>query len=85
MQLAARPLARKVVSTALTLVAVAGCAPEVSERMGGETHWIDVGEGEVKAQVFRDADVVDRPILVLVLHGDLPNPPPDYQYLFAKC
>ena len=63
---------------------ITGCAPDTSEQIGGETQWIDVGGGELKTHVFEGADVADGPILVLVLHGDLPNPPPDYQYLFAK-
>ena len=65
----------------LALVATA-CAPDTSEQIGGETQWLDVGEGRLKAQVFKGAAVVDRPILVLVLHGDLPTP--DYQYVFAR-
>jgi pimeloyl-ACP methyl ester carboxylesterase len=72
-------------STAAALLVVAGCAPDTTQRIGGEAHWIDVGDGQLlKAQVFKGAAVVDRPILVLILHGDLPDPPPDYQYLFAK-
>ena len=83
MPTAARAWLRSACTLAVA-VAAAACTPSTSGPLGGETHWIDVGEGELKAQVFKDAGVVDRPILVLVLHGDLPNPPPDYQYLFAK-
>jgi predicted esterase len=69
----------------LALALLAGaCGPDTSEQIGGETQWIDVGGGRLKAQVFKHADVVDRPTLVLVLHGDLPDPPPDYQYIFAR-
>jgi predicted esterase len=83
LQLARRSWLRNARTLAVAFAAAA-CAPSTSESLGGETHWIDVEEGDLKAQVFKDADVVDRPILVLVLHGDLPNPRPDYQYLFAK-
>lgn len=82
MQIAARAWLRSAWTLAVALTV--GCTPSTSERLGGETHWIDVSAGELKAQVFEDAGVVDRPLLILVLHGDLPNPPPDYQYLFAK-
>jgi predicted esterase len=68
---------------ALALMASA-CAPDTSELIGGETQWLDVGEGRLKAQVFKGAAVVERPMLILVLHGDLPDPGPDYQYLFAR-
>jgi predicted esterase len=60
------------------------CAPETSESIGGETQWIDAAGGRLKTQVFARVSDGRRPILVLVLHGDVPDPPPDYQYLFAK-
>ena len=75
-------------TTLVTAVAaatlVAACAPETSDTIGGETQWIDVARGRLKTQVFTRADDGERPILILILHGDLPSPPPDYQYLFAK-
>lgn len=70
--------------TVMALVALA-CAPETSARIGGETRWIDVAKGRLKTQVFVSASVNDRPVLVLVLHGDIPDPAPDYQYRFAKA
>ena len=60
------------------------CAPETSESIGGETQWLDVAGGRLKTQVFTRVSDGRRPILILILHGDIPNPPPDYQYLFAK-
>lgn len=60
------------------------CAPETSDTIGGETQWIDVAGGRLKTQVFAHVSDGRRPILILILHGDIPNPPPDYQYLFAK-
>src|SRR5690349_12429406 len=70
-----------VVCAALVLAA---CAPETSESIGGQTQWIDVAGGRLKTQVFTRVSDGQRPILILILHGDIPNPPPDYQYLFAK-
>ena len=72
-------------STFFTIpLVVAACAPDTSQQLGGETHWIDVADGRVKTQVFVGEKVGAGPILFLILHGDLPSPPPDYQYLFAR-
>jgi pimeloyl-ACP methyl ester carboxylesterase len=69
----------------LTLAFIeAACAPDTSQRIGGETRWINVAEGQLKTQVFVGKNVGTRPVLVLILHGDIPRPPPDYQYLFAQ-
>ncbi|MGP1615900.1 MAG: alpha/beta hydrolase family protein, partial [Pollutimonas bauzanensis] len=64
---------------------VAGCAPDTTSQIGGTTLWLDVAQGKVKTQVFARETVVARPILVLILHGDIPDPPPDYQYLVARA
>ena len=78
----ARRATLRIAWTLALAAVVAACAPNTADWLGGETQWIDVADGRLKARVFKAAGVVDRPILVLVLHGDLPNP--DYQYLFAK-
>ncbi|HET7607647.1 MAG TPA: alpha/beta fold hydrolase [Gammaproteobacteria bacterium] len=77
-------LVRRLVLVCAAALVLAACAPETSDAIGGETQWIDVAGGKLKTQVFEHVGDGRRPILVLVLHGDLPNPPPDYQYLFAK-
>ena len=64
---------------------VAACTPDTTSQIGGTTLWLDVAQGRVKAQVFAKEQVSDRPILVLILHGDIPDPRPDYQYLVAKA
>jgi pimeloyl-ACP methyl ester carboxylesterase len=69
----------------LTLVVTGGCTPDTTSQIGGATVWLDVAQGRVKAQVFARETVSERPILVLILHGDIPDPRPDYQYLFAKA
>jgi pimeloyl-ACP methyl ester carboxylesterase len=81
-------------STALTLLCgarscaaalfLAACTPQASDTISRETQWIDVAGGRLKTQVFESRTDGRRPILILILHGDLPNPPPDYQYIFAK-
>src|SRR5262245_43788836 len=76
-----RKLARILVMSAL----VAACTPDTNSRIGGATLWLNVAQGRIKAQVFVREKISDRPILVLILHGDIPNPRPDYQYLVAKA
>src|SRR5688500_5925750 len=55
-----------------------------TESDGGLTRWIDVPAGRLKTRVYTGTLMSDSPVLVLVLHGDIPDPPPSYQYEFAK-
>lgn len=48
------------------------------------TRWIGVPFGRLKTRVYTGPAASESPVLVLVLHGDLPDPPPSYQYEFAK-
>lgn len=50
----------------------------------GETVWIDEPNGRLKTRVYRSARLSPSPVLILVVHGDIPRPPPDYQYVFAQ-
>ncbi len=77
--------ARAVGTIFAMLALVSACAPNTTARIGGETLWLDVAQGRVKAQVFAKESVSDRPILIIVLHGDIPDPRPDYQYLVAQA
>jgi predicted esterase len=70
-----------------TTVSAASCrSPQTqwTENDGGTTHWIEVPAGRLKTRVYTGTAVSRPPVLVLVLHGDLPEPPPSYQYEFAK-
>ena len=55
-----------------------------NESDGGTTRWIDVHGGRLKTRVYSGTGATS-PVLVLVLHGDLPDPAPSYQYEFAKA
>ena len=55
-----------------------------TENDGGVTRWIDIPAGRLKTRVYDGRAVPESPVLVLVLHGDLPDPRPSYQYEFAK-
>ena len=46
---------------------------------------MDVGDGRLKTEVYSTTPLSARPVLVIVLHGDLFNPTPSYQYAFAQA
>jgi pimeloyl-ACP methyl ester carboxylesterase len=69
----------------LACAVITACTSDTPSQTGGETRWLNVERGRLKAQVFARDEVGDRPILVVILHGDIPNPGPDYQYLVAKA
>jgi pimeloyl-ACP methyl ester carboxylesterase len=50
----------------------------------GETVWISTPSGRLKTHVYKSAHLGPGPVLILAVHGDIPNPPPDYQYAFAQ-
>ena len=70
----------------LTAAGTSGCGSpqQWTGNDGGVTRWIDVPGGQLKTRVHTRGAAPEAPILVLVLHGDLPEPPPSYQYEFAK-
>jgi pimeloyl-ACP methyl ester carboxylesterase len=47
--------------------------------------WVDVTGGRLKAQVYSTTPLSARPTLVIVLHGDIFDPTPSYQYAFAQA
>lgn len=50
----------------------------------GRTEWINIPAGRLKLRVYQSQQVSPHPLLILVLHGDIPQPPPAYQYDFAR-
>lgn len=76
---------RKLARILAMFAVVTACTPDATSQTGGETLWLKVAQGRLKAQVFARENLSDRPILVVILHGDIPNPRPDYQYLVAKA
>ena len=72
---------------ALAIAGVGSCGSQQSEPTdndGGATRWIEVPAGRLKTRVYTGTTTSKSPVLVLVLHGDLPEPAPSYQYEFAK-
>ena len=70
-------------------VTVLGCrsrsGADTAFGRGGEVQWIEVPDGRLKAEVYSSTPLSARPVLVIVLHGDLFNPTPSYQYAFAQA
>ena len=69
-------------------VLLAGCSQPEADPIfgrGGKTQWIGVPQGRLKADVYSTTPLSARPVLVIVLHGDLFNPTPSYQYAFAQA
>jgi poly(3-hydroxybutyrate) depolymerase len=68
------------VSLVVLCVAVLGCgsgsAADTIFGRGGEVQWIDVPDGRLKTEVYSSTPLSARPVLVIVLHGDLFNPTP---------
>jgi len=52
---------------------------------GGRAQWLDVAAGKLKTEVYFSTRLSARPRLMVVLHGDLFNPTPSYQYAFAQA
>jgi len=50
----------------------------------GETLWLMANGLRLKTKIYRHARLKDRPVLIVVLHGDSPFGPPSYQYAFAR-
>lgn len=46
--------------------------------------WVDTSQGRLKTRVYNSARIGNKLILILVLHGDIPQPAPVYQYQFAQ-
>ena len=40
----------------------------------GETVWIDAPDGKVKTRVYQSAKLGEHPVLLVLVHGDIPNP-----------
>jgi hypothetical protein len=51
---------------------------------GGQTVWIEVPGGRLKGEAYSSAHITTHPMLVVVIHGDLPDPTPSYQNAFAQ-
>lgn len=84
-----RATAEKVIETLLLwTVLLAGCGQSEADSIfgrGGNTQWIDVPGGKLKAGIYSTPALSAHPVLVIILHGDLFNPRPSYQYAFAQA
>src|SRR5262245_4587125 len=55
---------------------------QTSTKINDQT-WIQGGEYRLKIRIFKSDSIKNKPILVVVIHGDSPSGPPDYQNVFA--
>lgn len=67
----------------LFFIAIAVCLGQTNQiPPGGETLWLTADGLRLKTVIYRSAKLSEHPVLVVVLHGDLPNP--TYHYKFAE-
>jgi hypothetical protein len=52
---------------------------------GGENWWFVVPDGRIKGRIYSSSELSAHPLLVVVLHGEIPKPPPAYHYDFAQA
>ena len=66
--------------------AIAQTAPAEQDitTTAGTTIWVTTTQ-RLKTKVYANSSLSASPILVVVVHGDSPNGPPTYQYMFAQA
>ncbi|HEY4215185.1 MAG TPA: prolyl oligopeptidase family serine peptidase [Steroidobacteraceae bacterium] len=60
-------------------------ATDITSGRNGERLWVEVPGGRLRAQAYRSQGLSEHPTLIVVLHGDLFDPAPSYQYAFAQA
>jgi pimeloyl-ACP methyl ester carboxylesterase len=68
----------------LVVAGVGANEPSVSPSDSGRTEWVTIPAGRLKLRVYEPGHPAAHPVLIVVLHGDIPHPPPSYQYEFAQ-
>ena len=64
---------------------VTGCDDPISQEAGSlAPRWVMGGQYRLQARQFKSANISEKPVLVVVLHGDAPRHKPGYQYRFAE-
>jgi len=58
--------------------------PDAADGRGGQLLWLGVPAGRLKTEAFASSQISAHPVLLVALHGDLPDPTPSYQYAFAQ-
>ena len=59
-------------------------ATDVTSGRNGERLWVVVPGGRLRAEAYQSQTSSEHPTLIVVLHGDLFDPAPSYQYAFAQ-
>ena len=72
----------KAVALLVALALAAGAA--VAQPPAGKAVWVDVPAGRLKTQVFQSAKLSAHPVLVVLVHGDIPDPAGQGLYQVAR-
>lgn len=51
---------------------------------GGRNDWVEVSDGRLKVRIYSSSRMDSLPVLVVTLHGDVPNPRLNYTYVFSR-
>ena len=75
--------------TLLALLTLASCQPQTEKaspaaEVSSPGQWVGSGEQRLRVEVYRSPQLSAHPTLLVVLHGDAPFNPPDYQYILAR-
>src|SRR5579872_744540 len=79
------------VGVAVSALLISACTRETESTpdpifgRGGRIQWVEVSRGTLKTEIYTTAQLSAHPTLLVVLHGDLPNPRPSYQYALAQA
>jgi len=68
----------------LVMASLSASETSIAPSDPGRTEWVNIPAGRLKLRVYQSEQVSAHPLLILVLHGDIPQPPPAYQYDFAR-
>jgi predicted esterase len=55
-------------------LAAEGAAAQPPAPPAGKALWVDIPSGRLKTQVFQSTRLSDHPVLVVLVHGDIPDP-----------
>jgi predicted esterase len=80
-------LARQAVASAVLFFsgATLAQAPQANASPpGGAAQWISTDYGQIKTRIYTSREMRERPTLLVILHGDIPNPQLIYHYYMAQ-
>jgi len=61
-------------AAAVLALTASAAAAQSAPPPAGQTVWVDVPAGRLKTRVFHSARISQHPVLVVLVHGDIPSP-----------